>query len=137
MQNEKVAEVVQQMAKEVKVTLDNEEIIECYRAKEINGRERPITLTTKSPIVRDRLIKAVKKNRMRLGQIKMQPENKKIYINEALIPKKKMLLYKTKNAAKDKQWKVWTFKGEVYIKRSASEVEIKVKNEEELVLITQ
>lgn len=136
-QNETLTEVVKQIAAEVKIEINNEEIEECYRASDYQGRERPITLKLKNASDRDKLIKAVKAAKLRLGQINRQPENKKIYVNEALIPKKKQLLYKTKNASKDKQWIVWTYKGEIYVKRSPNENQIKIANEEELVLLTQ
>lgn len=135
MQNENLKDVISQIAAEVKVDIVKEEIEECYRAGDIQGRERPITIKFKNISTRDKLVKAVKVSKLRLGQIKRQPENKKIYINEALIPKKKQLLYKTKNEAKDRQWKVWTYKGEVYVKRSVNEPQIKISNEEELLLI--
>lgn len=75
---------------------------------------------------------------LRLGSINMEPENKKIYINNALLPETKSLLYKTKEQMRIKNWhKTWVYAHDVYILREENGQKIKIRNEEDLQKLTE
>lgn len=136
--NERPIEIIKIIAEAVKVKIQEADVEECFRAKDINGRERPITLKFKDSDLRNKLVKYVKDKKLRLGDVSMEPENKKIYVNEALIPKRKKLLFMVKHEARERGWKaVWTYKGDIYVKLEDNGSQIKVNNVEELEVLVK
>lgn len=124
------------LAKEAKVRISEEDIEEEYRAKAVNGKERPIAIKMKNAQIRDNLVKQIKKIKPRLKNIGMEPENRYIFVNEALIPSRKNLLYKVKGEARDRNWKsVWTYKGDIYIKKEENGVQIRIETEDDLITL--
>lgn len=135
-ENENCKQIVKSLAKAVKVNIEDDEIERCYRPKDFDNRQKPITVTFKSAEIRDKILVEAKKARLRVGQIGKVPENKKIYVNESLIPSRKKLLFKTRAEAKEKNWvAVWTYRGAIFIKRSERENRIKIESEEDLVIL--
>lgn len=135
-ENEGPMEVVKKIGNKLKINIQETDIEECYRARDFNGREKPITVKFKEQHIRSKLMKAVKEKNLRLGDVNMEPENKKVFVNEALIPKRKRLLYMVKNEARGRNWKaVWTYKGDIFLKMEENGQQIKVNNEEELEIL--
>lgn len=135
--NENHMNIIKEIARLVKVTVADKDIEECYRRKDFEKRVMPIRVKFRGEMIRDKFIKEAKKAKITLGQIGIAPENKKVYVNEALIPIRKKLLYMAKREGREKQWlAIWTFRGDIYIKRRENEGPIKIENEEELILLT-
>lgn len=136
--NENQREIIKEIASAAKVIIEDKDIEDCFRPNDSAGRERPISVKFRSAEIRDRFLKETKKAKLRLGQIRRAPENKKLYVNEALIPERKKLLYRVKNESKNREWKaVWTYKGAIYIKISENQNPIRIVSEEELVTLIE
>lgn len=135
-ENENRVKIVCDLARVAKVNITKEDIEEEFRAKAIHGKDKPITVKFKSAQNRDLLIKNLKKIKPRLGDIGLEPENKMVFINEALIPTRKRLLFKVKGEARDRRWKgVWTYKGDIYIRLEENGVQVKIETEEDLITL--
>lgn len=131
--NEDINEIITKLAKHAKSEIREDEIENSYRAKAVEGREKPITVKFRTKEIRDKLIKAMKNHKPRLGNIGIEPENKKIFINEALIPQRKRLLYMAKQEARNRNWnRVWTYSGAIYVIIEENRRNIKLESEEDL-----
>lgn len=109
--------------------MTDNDIEDCYRITQKNGREGPIIVKLKEIKTRDLLFKELKKLKPKLSIINKQPKDKNIYINEALTKNQKDILYRVRQAAKDKNWnRVWTYSGTVYLKMEREGRQIKIEN---------
>lgn len=136
--NENLPDIINKLAGAAKVTVGKDEIEECFRVKATDGRTRPITIKFRSAITRDKILKALKFAKLRLGDINKSPENKKIFANEALIPSRKRLLFMTKEASKEKNWiKIWSYAGDIYVITEQNGRPIKLEREEDLEILLQ
>lgn len=134
---EDISTIVIRLAEHAKINLEKEEMENCFRPRnEQTGREKPIVVTFKEKEMRDKIMKAMKMSRPRLGNIKMEPENKMIFINEALIPERKKLLFQTKQEARTRNWfRVWTYAGAIFVLIEEKGKNIRLESEEELEIL--
>lgn len=93
---------VRNLANAAKIKIGNGEITECYRLKDRENRDGIIIVKLKEATNRDKLMKELKLAKPTLELINKEPRQRKIFINEVLIPVKKFLFYKTRQAARDK-----------------------------------
>lgn len=134
---EDINNIVKRLADHAKVNLKKEDIEKCYRPRKgINGREKPIVVSFKEKDTRDKIIKAMKVSKPRLGNINMEPENKMVFINEALIPERKRLLFQAKQEARVRNWyRVWTYAGAIFVLIEEKGKNIKIESEQELEIL--
>lgn len=134
---EDISTIVIKLAEHAKINLEKEEMENSYKSrKEQTGREKPIVVTFKEKEVRDKIMKAMKMSRPRLGNINMEPENKMIFINEALIPERKKLLFQAKQEARTRNWfRVWTYAGAIFVLLEEKGKNIRIESEEELEIL--
>lgn len=134
---EDINNIVTRLADHAKVNLKKVDIEKCYRPRKgTNGREKPIVVSFKEKDTRDKIIKAMKVSKPRLGNINMEPENKMVFINEALIPERKRLLFQAKQEARVRNWyRVWTYAGAIFVLIEEKGKNIKIESEQELEIL--
>lgn len=136
-QNENCKSLIIKISEAAKVKLEDGDIESCFRPNDYENRQKPIAVRFKTEKIRDTILKEAKRAKLRLGSIGLEPENRKLYVNEALISKRKKLLYLVKEEARKEKWvAVWTFKGAIFIKRTENDPQIKIETEEELMTIS-
>lgn len=119
-----------------KVEISESDIAECYRQKERVGKDSIVTVKFTQAEKRDKAMREMKKVKPNYGMMNLDPGNRKIYINEALIPTRKFLLYKVKQEGKSKNWRyIWTYAGSIYIKIEKDGNNIKINSIEDLELL--
>lgn len=100
--DEDVSKLFIDLAAKAKVVVKTHDIKECARMRDKNGKTGNIVVKFNSIEKRDKTLSALKKAKPTLADLSLEPNNKKIFVNELLEAKKKYLLYKTKEAAKIK-----------------------------------
>lgn len=135
MENENPKEILYELARKANYNLTGNDLVDSFRPRR-NGsadKEKPIKAKLASVKIKNDLVKAIRLKKMRLGDIGRQPENKRIYVNEANIPETKRLLYLAKEHAIRLGWhKTWIYANEVYIVRQDKEQSIRIQDEEDL-----
>lgn len=130
---ENVKKIIFDLAREAKVEVKEEDVAECFRIKSKDNRDRQIILKLNSTDKRNDILKAMKNRKPTLRILQKQPENKKIFFNEALIPEAKRLLFLAKTEVKNRKWiKAWAYAGEIYILMENNGNRIKINDEEDL-----
>lgn len=133
-----IKKAVFDLAKEAKVELKDDDIEKCFRLKSRDNRDRQIMLKLKSADKRNEILKAMKNRKPDLSILKKQPERRKIFFNEALIPEAKRLLYLAKTEVKNRKWiKAWAYAGEIYVLMEQNGNRIKINDEDELATLTK
>lgn len=136
--NENIQEIITNLAKSAKVDISERDIEESYRVKVKTGEGRQIVVKFKRYEEKTKMIKAMKIKKPRLIDIKENPENKLIYVNEMLTKETKAVLYQSKLEARSRKWhKVWIYAGEVYIQMEEESRQIKVENIEQLEILVK
>lgn len=135
--NEDLKQTAIKLGDAAKVVLSKEEIVDCYRLgkRDKNGA---IFVRFATPQKRDEYLQKTKKIRPTSRLIGQEPRDNKIYINEALIPSRKYLFYKTKQLVQEKKWKsIWTYAGAIYLKMEQDGNPIKIERLEELEILVR
>lgn len=133
-----IKKAVFDLAKEAKVELKDDDIEKCFRLKSRDNRDRQIILNLKSADKRNEILKAMKNRKPDLSILKKQPERRKIFFNEALIPEAKRLLFLAKTEVKNRKWiKAWVYAGEIYVLMEQNGNRIKINDEDELATLTK
>lgn len=126
-------EIVTRLIQSGKMTLKENDLLECYRAKTRDGADKQIIVKVKDFATKSEIVKAMKTRKPRLSDINMQPENKMIYVNEMLTREAKFILYNIKREAIMRQWyKVWVYAGDVYVLQEEKGRKIKIENRQQL-----
>lgn len=119
----------------VKVTSDDLVFVNRVQAKRAGGgRPRAIVAQFKERATKDTLLSAFKKCRsITTKDIGMDGDHRKIYINEHLTVKNKVLLSKTKDLAKEAGYKfVWSKNCRIYMRKSENSPFILITKESDL-----
>lgn len=133
-EGENTKAIIHDLARKAKVKLADGDLVESFRPRNTNNRERPIKARMISVKVKNDLVKALKESRLRLGDIDKRPENKKIYANEAILPETKRLLFLVKEKIIVMKWhKAWVYANDVYLLMSEKGQRIRISNEEDLI----
>lgn len=134
--NENVAEIIVELAKAAEVIIEAKDIAECYRAKGRDGKDGIITVKFEKSVMRDNVLNTLKKMKPTLKVLKMEPASRKVFINEALIPARKNILYRVKQMARERNWKrVWTYGGAIFLKTEIEGPQIKIETVEDLEIL--
>ncbi|XP_069357744.1 uncharacterized protein [Maniola hyperantus] len=126
--SENLAQTVTQIGKAVSVTVEDSEVMSCFRVAKRDGKnDRPRTVIVKlrSTRCRDTLLAAYYKyNRMnRSDRLSTQAvgiggDKTPIYLSEHLSPSNKLLLAETKKKAKEAMYTfVWVRNGKIYVRK--------------------
>lgn len=77
---EDIKKIAQRIMEKIDIEIKGEDIEECYRPKALEGRLKPICMKMKRYEIKEKIVKQAKLKSVRLGEIHMEPENKKKYI---------------------------------------------------------
>lgn len=112
--NEDLKQTAIKLGDAAKVVLSKEEIVDSYRLgkRDKNGA---IFVRFATSQKRDEYLQKTKKIRPTSRSIGQEPRDNKIYINEALIPSRKYLFYKTKQLVQEKNGSRFGHTQELYI----------------------
>lgn len=133
---EVVGELLQDVAKAVRVDMRHANVVAAHRVPTFNKqRAAPIIVKFVTSEERDMWITAFKEVRP-LTADKINPAfNKvKVFINEHLSPENKKLLSKTKEVAREKGYKyVWSREGKLFVRRENGDRCKKIDSESDLI----
>lgn len=133
-EGEDTKSLIRNLAEKAKINLREGDLIDSFRPRNVNNRERPIKAKLISIKIKNEIVKALKESKFRLGDINKRPENKKIYANEATLPETKRLLHQTKEQLIKMNWdRAWIYARDVYIYlRNENDQRIRLNNKEVL-----
>ncbi|KAG6456626.1 hypothetical protein O3G_MSEX009860 [Manduca sexta] len=137
--SENLRSIVQQLTTTVGCSLPDHEISKYHRVAKFNresNRPRSIIVKLSSPLVRDRVLAAVKtfnrthrNNKLNSSHIGLAGDKKSIFVCEHLSPTNKHLHAVTRKIAKEKNYKfVWTRNGRIYMRKDLNSKSIWIKD---------
>lgn len=134
--NEQINKIVIGLAQSAKVTLNENDIEDSYRVTGKDGTGKQLVVKLKDLQKKNEILKAMKLKKPRLKDIKEQPENKIIFVNEMITREAKKIFYHTKIEARNRSWfKTWIYAGTVHLLMEEKGRQIKIENEEQLVTL--
>lgn len=127
--NENCKEIIMNIAKELKINLQEEDIEDAHRVPSNNKNKPP-------PIIIHFLSKTFQEQfvaRKNVIMFKGTANEKKIYINEHISPYYKQLLMMVKHAARETNYKfVWFRKDKIYARKTENSKPVIIENERDL-----
>lgn len=134
--NESVNQIAVELARSAKVTLAENEIAESYRVIGKDGIGKQLVIKLKELNKKNEILKAMKIKKPRLKDIKEQPENKLIFVNEMITQEAKKIFYHTKIEARKRNWfRTWIYAGTVHLLMEEKGRQIRLENEEQLITL--
>lgn len=134
--NESVNQIAVELARSAKVTLAENEIAESYRVIGKDGIGKQLVIKLKELNKKNEILKAMKIKKARLKDIKEQPENKLIFVNEMITQEAKKILYHTKIEARKRNWfRTWIYAGTFHLLMEENGRQIRLEKEEQLITL--
>ena len=135
--NEDSEEIIMAIAKEIGVTLENNEISACHRVKKAKGDPIIIAKFTNRKIKEEFMTKRRNLKHKSIGSLKLSNVdgkiNGKVFINESLTPMNRKLFRLTRIKCKEKSWNFsWTRNGVVFARKNEQSLIAKISSVKEL-----
>ena len=135
--NEDSEEIIMAIAKEIGVTLENNEISACHRVKKAKGDPIIIAKFTNRKIKEEFMTKRRNLKHKSIGSLKLSNVdgkiNGKVFINESLTPMNRNLFRLTRIKCKEKSWNFsWTRNGVVFARKNEQSLIAKISCVKEL-----
>lgn len=130
-ENENTENIVLKYAEKIDVKLEKNDIEACHRLPNRIGRKQAIIVQFASRKKRDEFLskkKTIVTNKDLIGQ-----GNSRTYMGENLSPYYKNLLWKTKQVAREHDYKfVWFWKDRILVKQNETSVTVTINNEKDI-----
>lgn len=133
---ENLYKILEKMCLYLEVPVSSSDIMEVNRVSsrtKLEGRPRVIIAKMRSRQLRDSMISRARRSRITTRDIDVQGDIKPVYINEHLTPLNKIILKRTKEAAKTKNYQfTWTKNGRIFTRKNETTQAIQIITEEDL-----
>lgn len=133
---ENLVKIMEELGKFIGISISSDDIKEIHRVSpkvKMDGRPRIIVAKMNSRLTRDNVISRVRRCRVTTKDLNLRGEPKPIYVNEHLTVSNKILLKKTKDIAKNKEYLfTWTKNGRIYVRKNDTTHAIQITEEEDL-----